>query len=74
MSKWINVCQSTTCLKMMSKHIESYEKHALAVNQRHPKKTMQEAILCFTYLRFIEKGLVLAILALVMLQTLWIIL
>ena len=53
-SKCTNVYQSTTCLKMMSKYIESYGKHALAINQRHPKKAIQEAILCFTYFRLIE--------------------
>ena len=41
----------------MSKYIESYGKHALAVNQRHPKKAIREAILCFTYFGLIEKGL-----------------
>ena len=42
---------------MVSKYIESYGKHALAVNQRHPKKAIQKAILCFTYFRLIENGL-----------------
>ena len=40
---------------MMSKYIESYGKHVLAVNQRHPKKAIQETILWFTYFRLIEK-------------------
>ena len=57
MFECINVCPSTACLKMVSKYIESYGKHALAVNERHPKKAIQEAILCFTYFRLIEKGL-----------------
>ena len=29
----------------------------MAVNQRHPKKAIQEAILCFTYFWLVEKGL-----------------
>ena len=41
----------------MSKYIESYGKQALAVNQRHPKEAVQEAILCFAYFRLIENGL-----------------
>ena len=59
MFECINVCPSTACLKVMSKYIESYGKHTLAVNQRHPKKAIQEAILCFTYFsRLIENGLI----------------
>ena len=36
---------------MMSKYIESYGKHGLAVNQRYPTKAIQEAILCFELLK-----------------------
>ena len=50
MFECINVYPSTTCLKMMSKYIESeiesYRKLALAVNQRHPT----EAICYLTFL------------------------
>ena len=44
---------------MVPKYIESYGKHALAVNQRHggKPKAPQEAILCFTYFMLIENGL-----------------
>ena len=46
MFECINVYPSTTCLKMVSKYIESYRKLALAVNQRHPT----EAICLLTFL------------------------
>ena len=39
----------------MSNYIESYRKHALTVNQRNLKKSMQEAILCFAYFDFLKK-------------------
>ena len=40
MFECINVCQSTTCLKMISEDIESYGKLALVVNQRHPPQAI----------------------------------
>ena len=40
MFECINVCPSTTCLKMMLKYIESHGKLALVVNQRNPTEAI----------------------------------